>query len=439
MSHPKRRGLHSDVSPARMRFLVWAAILVVLAASVLQAAIAGATAGVGSFRVACAPSHDGVFDPIVFPGQLPAGHQHEFYGSTETGPSSAPGSVIASPTTCSDSADSSGYWHPTVFFDGARARASLASIYYTQRTTSKPVADLQSWPAGLRVIAGDGQAQSPQNTFIVWWDCDGVDLDHQPTAPTCPTNSRGLEVNVRFPDCWDGANLDSADHKSHMSYSVNTGGVFRCDAAHPVALPYLHMIFRWDGQFPSGESVTLSSGSTLTFHADFMNGWNQERLESLIGQCIKTQTECGKISDGSQPSVAVSTTSPPTTVATANPVATTVTTTYLSNSSATTAATTGHHHTTTTAVASSPSTTVVGTVATGAPAMMAPVTPSQPSGATAIASGPGKQVISADEGPGNNIGAVAMALGVVVLGGGLWALGSWGYHRLRRPPASPRL
>ncbi len=32
----------------------------------------------------------------------------------------------------------------------------------------------------------------------------------------------GTQVNVRYqaPSCWDGVNLDSADHKSHMAYPV---------------------------------------------------------------------------------------------------------------------------------------------------------------------------------------------------------------------------
>ncbi|MGH8928578.1 MAG: DUF1996 domain-containing protein [Acidimicrobiia bacterium] len=451
MSHPKRGGLHTAISRTRVQFLIMAGILMVLAASSFPAAIAGAATGVGSFRVACIPSHDGVFDPIVFPGQLPAGHHHEFYGSTETGPSSVPGSLIGSSTTCSDSADSSGYWHPTVFFDGVRTPATLASIYYTQRTTKKPVADVQSWPAGLRVVAGDGHAQTPQSDFIVWWDCDGVDMERQPTAPTCPTSSRGLEANVRFPDCWDGANLDSADHKSHMSYSVNDGsGVFRCDAAHPVPLPYLHMIIRWDGQYPAGESVTISSGSTLTFHADFMNGWNQVRLESLIDQCIVTQIECGRIDSGSQPNPAVA--SPPATVTTASPTAATATTAPDHTTGVTTEATTmtaanhhtgdvttpttAHSHMTSAPATPASATTEVGAVAAEGPDSNPPMTADAANVTASDASGPGTREIGARVGRSNTVGATAAVLGVVIVGAGILALASLGYSLLRRPPAA---
>lgn len=41
----------------------------------------------------------------------------------------------------------------------------------------------------------------------------GETLDF-PKKP-CPA---GLMVNVRFPTCWDGKNLDSPDHMSHVAY-----------------------------------------------------------------------------------------------------------------------------------------------------------------------------------------------------------------------------
>lgn len=52
----------------------------------------------------------------------------------------------------------------------------------------------------------------------------------------CPA---GIMVNLRFPTCWDGVNLDSPDHISHMSYPAS--GTFEsqgpCPASHPVRMP----------------------------------------------------------------------------------------------------------------------------------------------------------------------------------------------------------
>jgi hypothetical protein len=40
------------------------------------------------------------------------------------------------------------------------------------------------------------------------------DTRHFPSEP-CPY---GLRVNNFFPTCWDGVNVDSPDHKSHVAY-----------------------------------------------------------------------------------------------------------------------------------------------------------------------------------------------------------------------------
>jgi len=37
---------------------------------------------------------------------------------------------------------------------------------------------------------------------------------HFPQKPC----SYGIMISVRFPTCWDGVNLDSPDHMSHMRY-----------------------------------------------------------------------------------------------------------------------------------------------------------------------------------------------------------------------------
>ena len=45
----------------------------------------------------------------------------------------------------------------------------------------------------------------------------------------------GLRAQITFPSCWDGKNLDSDDHKSHMSYpeggQPDNGD---CPESHPV-------------------------------------------------------------------------------------------------------------------------------------------------------------------------------------------------------------
>ena len=50
-----------------------------------------------------------------------------------------------------------------------------------------------------------------------------------------------LESYLDFPQCWNGRDLDSADHKSHMAYPVNAA----CPSTHPVPVPKLRQVLRY--------------------------------------------------------------------------------------------------------------------------------------------------------------------------------------------------
>jgi len=95
-----------------------------------------------------------------------------------------------------------------------------------------------------------------------------------------------LRLRVDFPNCWDGVNLDSTDHKSHMSCPVNG----RCDAAHPVLVHRIHALAR----FPTkgGPGITLSSGGQNSAHADFFNAWDQTTFASRVATCINAGITC---------------------------------------------------------------------------------------------------------------------------------------------------
>ena len=60
-----------------------------------------------------------------------------------------------------------------------------------------------------------------------------------------------------------------------MAYS--SGG--RCPRSHPVAVPTLVLIF----MYPETErGRTLQASGRFGTHADFVNGWDQAKLERLI-------------------------------------------------------------------------------------------------------------------------------------------------------------
>ena len=92
----------------------------------------------------------------------------------------------------------------------------------------------------------------------------------------CPD---GLRSQVYFPSCWDGVNLDSANHQDHMSYPMGEhydSGV--CPDSHPVPMIsiFYEFIFgtgdfasKWHG---TEQPFIYSMGDTTGygFHGDFV-------------------------------------------------------------------------------------------------------------------------------------------------------------------------
>ncbi len=234
----------------------------------------------------CRFSHRAPDDPIVFPGKTGASHDHTFVGNRSTNASSTFGSLRSSRTTCMRPEDTAAYWVPTLY-QGATAVPPVAATIYYRRGT---VASVHAFPKDLRVIAGDATATSPQGGRVTWWSC-GVASGMAPssTVPTCP-DSRGsfLRLHVRFPSCWDGRQLDSADHKSHMAYPTRRG----CPSTHSVPVPAITQIYRYPTR--GGEGFSLASGSQFSAHGDFVNAWNQRALRTLVEDCLNALVHCGR-------------------------------------------------------------------------------------------------------------------------------------------------
>jgi hypothetical protein len=271
----------------------------VLAATLGPAALAGGTPredarratsrtelrGV-NFVESCRFSHRAPDDPIVFPGRFGASHDHTFVGNRSTDAASTFGSLRSSGTTCMRSADTAAYWVPTLYQGSDAVLPSGATIYY-RRATLEPV---RAFPNNMRVIAGEAAAISPQGGRVTWWSCGAASgLAPSATVPTCP-DARGsfLRLHVRFPSCWDGRNLDSVDHKSHLAYTVAGS----CPSTHPVAVPAITQIYRYPTR--GGEGFSLASGGQFSAHADFVNAWRPSALRRLVDECLNALVHCGR-------------------------------------------------------------------------------------------------------------------------------------------------
>lgn len=261
----------------------------VLAASTAVAGSSGGSVSMArlqgvNFVSRCAFSHRAPDDPIVYPGRPGLSHDHSFVGNTTTNASSTLSTLLAGGTTCERPGDTAAYWMPTLFVDAQPVTPTFAQIYYRRRT----MRHVEAFPPGFRMIAGSSKATAPQPLRITYWNC-GVDGGVGPTStvPTCPDTGRhALRLHVTFPSCWDGRNLDSADHQSHVRYPVSG----RCPARYAHALPQISLIYRYP--VTGAGNVSLASGSQFSAHADFFNAWRQSDLQALVDGCLDALRHC---------------------------------------------------------------------------------------------------------------------------------------------------
>ncbi len=276
------------------------------AAEGIQSATAAARGTFGAIQVVCRSSHSNHDDPIVYPRQKGAAHQHDFFGNRSTNAYSTRASLGGKRTTCSRDGDTAAYWTPTLFNHGRRVVPDRLIAYY-RTSRIRDIQSIRPFPRGLKMIAGTalGTKSNPQRTKYVNWNCgDGVYGTRTPPA-ACP--NKALRLRVEFPNCWNGRTLDSLNHKNHMRYAGN-GDTRGCPASHPVPVPALSLNFRYKIDGPL-DDVRLSSKGVYSAHADFFNAWVQPVLARLVRNCLNRGRVCNSgIADA--PKIAVSPSEP---------------------------------------------------------------------------------------------------------------------------------
>jgi hypothetical protein len=239
---------------------------------------------VGAFRNVCQYSHMNFDDALIFPGRQNATHLHTYFGNTGARFDSTPQSIANSGNgTCRGGlANRSAYWVPSMIDtrNGRPLAPKLIHVYYKTGYAGIADAAVKPWPAGFRMIAGNGSSTGAQPQ--VWYTCNGG--SRQPFIPSC---SGTVTMDVAFPQCWDGVNLTSPDHKSHVAYP--SGG--RCPASHPVPTPELSIHVNYETTFGDSSTWRLSSdinGSPpgSSGHADWMDGWNPAIMETWVRRVI---------------------------------------------------------------------------------------------------------------------------------------------------------
>lgn len=256
----------------------------------------------GAFRTVCEPTHMANDDPIVFPGQPGRSHLHTFFGNAGV---NAHSTAISIRTTGNSSCrggtlNRSAYWVPSMV--DTRTNVAVmprgSNFYYKTGYRGVRPQDVRPFPAGLRMIAGTPMNSTPGDPYgsNAWrFHCHAAGNGHGPSIPNCAPGDDMVQ-EVFFPQCWDGVNLDSADHKSHMAYA--NGSNPGCPASHPVPLPEITFnIFYPVTNANEPTHWRLSSDmyngpAGYSSHADWWNGWDQATMETFVRTCNNQALDC---------------------------------------------------------------------------------------------------------------------------------------------------
>ena len=282
---------------------------------------------VGAFRFICSAGQLLKDDPIVFPGQPGKSHLHQFYGNTGTNASSTYSSLRKSgQSTCMSPLNRSGYWMPAMLDGkGNVVRPDHIQIYYKRRPKSDPKCSLTSGdpkaegncvdlPNGLKFVFGYDMVTGTPPTGEAYFNCKGTGAtaahyDNIPAAIAGCVTGGQIGAVIKAPDCWDGKNLDSSNHRDHMAYSgYGTWGYRKCPSTHPYVVPGF-TLQAWYTIAP-GDDLRLWSLSSdamhpelphgSTFHADFFMAWDPTIKGMWHDNCINKLLNCsaGNLGNG---------------------------------------------------------------------------------------------------------------------------------------------
>ncbi|KAN0110544.1 protein of unknown function (DUF1996) domain containing protein [Hyaloscypha variabilis] len=285
-------------------------------------------------RFACSQLVVDRVDPIVQPGIPYAAHLHQIVGGNSFNLTMDPANhdlpSLSTCTSCSFKEDFSNYWTAVMFFhhkNGSYIRVPQTGnggpqgqldnkggldVYYI------PSGKVTAFKPGFRMIAGNaantvdskvnkqaicnrcwtGTSDTP---FVGGAPCSGSDTVDIPADPKC----KMIRQTIIFPTCWDGKNLDSPDHQSHVAYSggyASGGGA--CPSAFPVKVPQIMYEVMWnvtnfadkslwptDGTAPFVYSMDIGGPAA---HGDYVFGWQGNTLQAAMDNNCNLNADCPK-------------------------------------------------------------------------------------------------------------------------------------------------
>lgn len=283
----------------------------------------------GQFRASCEFSHFAYDDPLIFPNQPGASHLHMFFGNTDVHAYSSHDSLINSgSSTCNgQELNRTGYWVPAMFDGDGNVRIpERIMVYYKGENVARGISEV--YPPGAAMIASKNLNTTPSEqggaagafklTYLCTDNYSTPSTEGGHTMPICdgslyggdPGLSSVLEMNVKFPTCWNGK--DPADWDNFGPSTTDWYANICKGSGFEQTLPNLEYFVNYrveDGE--TTEDWFLSSdvdhghfgrtqneaGSSV--HGDWWGGWHPEVNKMWIDNCVnyitddRTPSGCG--------------------------------------------------------------------------------------------------------------------------------------------------
>jgi hypothetical protein len=286
----------------------------------VQAPQLQADASRGTFSTSCGVNENGLFNSdnvIVAPGVSNGAHHfHDYVGNQSNTAFASDDDLADAETSCVDQGDKSTYYWPVIRLQngtqekdanspGGGIEGNAGEIVTPQQVTltfvGSPRGKVTEMPRLLRIITGDAKAfvNGPANANASW-SCTGFeDRQLKDKYPLCPQGSDVVRT-FKFQSCWDGRNIDSANHRTHVAFAAADGS---CPNGF-TAIPQLVQRIVYDVDAPSlqdgGRTTPLFAVDSfpeqqhkpVTDHGDFINVFDEDLMKEMV-DCINAGRQCG--------------------------------------------------------------------------------------------------------------------------------------------------
>ncbi|MFI6436029.1 DUF1996 domain-containing protein [Streptomyces sp. NPDC050759] len=285
-----------------------------------QAPQAQGDASRGTFVTSCGVNANGLFNSdnvIVAPGVSNGAHHfHDYVGNQSNTAFASDQDLANAETSCVDQGDKSTYYWPVIRLQngtqeqdanspGGGIEGNAGEIVTPKEVTltfvGNPRSKVTAMPRLLRIITGDAKAfVNGTANANASWSCTGFeDRQLKDKYPLCPQGSDVVRT-FKFQSCWDGRNIDSANHRTHVAFAQNDG---TCPEGFE-AIPQLVQRIVYDVDAPSlgdgGRTTPLFAVDSfpeqlhkpVTDHGDFINVFDEDLMNEMVG-CINDGRECG--------------------------------------------------------------------------------------------------------------------------------------------------